>query len=96
MELEIVQKAQHTWEDAATNRLVTFEVTYSVRKDQVVLHQLTPTRVMFFDEVGESLRSIGVHTRSGRQLLTEQFQSCLRRVSALRDSLLHTDRAMVA
>jgi hypothetical protein len=91
-----VQTVSHTWEDAETNRQVTFDVTYSVQGDRISLHRLAPTRVMFFDQTGESMRTMGIHTAGGQQLLAEQFQSCGRRVAALCDAILQQQMMAVA
>jgi hypothetical protein len=91
-----VQSVSHTWEDAETNRQVTFDVTYSVHGDRVTLHRLSPTRVMFFDQTGEAMRTIGIHTLGGHQLLAEQFKACGRRVAELCDAILQQQTMAVA
>ena len=64
---------QAAWEDEENNRRVDLVVAYQVEKGQVEINQVTPHRVHFAcPETGQNLRSIGVHTETGKQLLLER------------------------
>ncbi|WP_442485372.1 hypothetical protein [Aeoliella sp. SH292] len=61
------------WEDEDNNRRVDLVVAYQVSKGQVEIDAVTPHRVHFAcPESGATLRSIGVHTETGKQLLLER------------------------
>jgi len=64
---------QATWEDDEASRQVELVVNYRLDQTQVEVHDVTPTRVTFLcSESGQPLRSIGVRTVGGRQLLARQ------------------------
>ena len=64
---------QAAWEDEENNRRVDLVVAYQVEKGQVEINQVTPQRVHFScPETGKNLRSIGIHTETGKQLLLER------------------------
>ena len=64
------------WEDDENNRDIEFSVEYSVENDRIQIRSFTPQRVSFrCPQSGEVLRQIGVHTQTGRNLLTRQLQS---------------------
>lgn len=64
------------WNDEANNRIVHFSIGYSVNDSVLSIDTVTPTKVCILDETNETvLKSKGVHTSSGRQLLTEQLKA---------------------
>lgn len=64
------------WEDEENNRRVEFSVGYTRRGDAVEIEHLTPKQVTFLcSESREPVRTIGVWTAGGRQLLTRQLQT---------------------
>ena len=61
------------WEDEEHNRRVDLVVDYHLAKGQVEIKSVTPKRVHFRDQTsGDTIRTIGVHTATGRQLLLER------------------------
>jgi hypothetical protein len=64
------------WEDEENNRKVAFAVQYKRTADAVEIHSLTPKQVTFLcPQSNAPLRSIGVWTEKGRQLLANQFRA---------------------
>ncbi len=64
---------QAAWEDEENNRRVDLVVAYQVAGGQVEIDQVTPHRVHFAcPNTGDNLRTIGVHTETGKQLLLER------------------------
>jgi hypothetical protein len=64
------------WEDEENNRQVAFAVEFTRRNDAVEIQSLTPRKVTFLcKESNVPLRSIGVWTEKGRQLLANQFRA---------------------
>ena len=64
---------QAAWEDEENNRRVDLVVAYQVAEGQVEIDNVTPHRVHFAcPETGDNLRSIRVHTETGKQLLLER------------------------
>lgn len=64
------------WEDEENNRQVAFQVEYTRRNNAVEIQSLTPKQVTFLcPESNRPLRSIGVWTDKGRELLAEQFRA---------------------
>lgn len=61
------------WEDEENNRRIDLVVGYQVSTGQVEIDNVTPHRVHFAcPESGKTLRSVGVHTETGKQLLLER------------------------
>lgn len=64
------------WEDEENNRKVAFAVQYKRTNDAVEIHSLTPKQVTFLcPQSSKPLRSIGVWTEKGRELLADQFRA---------------------
>ncbi len=64
---------QAAWEDEENNRRVDLVVAYQIAQGQVEIDQVTPHRVHFAcPETGGHLRTIRVHTETGKQLLLER------------------------
>jgi hypothetical protein len=64
------------WEDEENNRKVAFAVQYKRTNDAVEIHSLTPREVTFLcPHSNAPLRSIGVWTEKGRELLADQFRA---------------------
>lgn len=63
-----------TWEDEENNRHVEFSVAYAIENNEVTVGEITPKCVAFLcDKSARPIRSIGVHTATGRKLLSGQF-----------------------
>ncbi len=66
--------ANVTWEDEEKNRHVELSIAYAVENNEVTVREITPKSVSFLCEQGlQPVRSIQVHTATGRQLLSRQF-----------------------
>lgn len=64
-----------TWEDEDNNRLVQFSVDYTTENGTVEVTSMTPTKVTFVcRDTNSCIRSIGVHTQTGRKMLANQFE----------------------
>lgn len=64
------------WEDEENNRQVSFAVQFTRKENAVEIQSITPKQVTFLcPQSNAPLRSIGVWTEKGRQLLAEQFQA---------------------
>lgn len=64
------------WEDEESNRILELAVECHVRGESVEVQKVTPKSVTFVDaESRESVRTIGVHTDGGRELLTKVCHS---------------------
>ncbi len=62
------------WEDEVANRQIQFSVDYSIEHATLTIDQVIPTKVFILDRDADSaIKSIGVHTQKGRQLLVDQF-----------------------
>lgn len=62
------------WEDEANYRQIHFSVDYSVNESTLEINRVTPDKVTIIDPINNAVvKSMGVHTEKGRQLLTEQF-----------------------
>lgn len=70
-----MQKIEANWEDEENNRHVAFSVEYARQDDAIEIRAMTPKQVTFLcPESNQPLRSIGVWTDKGRELLTDQLQ----------------------
>ena len=66
--------ANVTWEDEENNRHVEFSIAYAVENAELKIREITPQSVAFLcSQKANRVRSIGVHTSAGRQLLARQF-----------------------
>lgn len=64
------------WEDAENNRRVAYSVGYVRQGDAVEITALTPKQVTFLCPQSKAeLRTIGVWTDKGRQLLAHQLRT---------------------
>ncbi|MCA9230901.1 MAG: hypothetical protein KDA57_09630 [Planctomycetales bacterium] len=64
------------WEDEENNRHVAFAVMYARKDDSVEIQAVTPKQVTFLcPESNNPLRSIGVWTESGRDMLLNQLRA---------------------
>ena len=71
-----MQKIETSWEDEENNRQVAFAVEYVRKDDAIEIQAITPKQVTFLCPQSSSpLRSIGVWTDKGRQLLSDQFRA---------------------
>ena len=69
-----MQTIEANWEDEENNRQVAFSVAYSQRDDAVEIKSLTPKQITFLcPESNNPVRTIGVWTDKGRELLTRQL-----------------------
>ena len=64
-----------TWEDETSNREVQFSIDYSTGNGAVEIRNVTPKKVSFICPNSNSvLRSVGVHTGRGQEMLSDQFR----------------------
>ena len=64
------------WEDKNNNRRVAYSVGYTRDAGAVEIKALTPKQVTFLcPESNSELRTIGVWTEKGRELLTHQLRT---------------------
>jgi hypothetical protein len=64
------------WEDEENNRKVAFAVQFKRTTDAVEIQSITPKQVTFLcPQSNAPLRSIGVWTETGRELLARQFRA---------------------
>jgi hypothetical protein len=67
---------QANWEDEENSRQVELVVNYRLDQTRVDLSDVTPTRVNFLcSKSAKQLRSVGVHTATGRKLLARQIEA---------------------
>lgn len=67
---------QATWEDDEASRQVELVVNYRLDQTRVAIDDVTPTRVTFLcPQSQQPLRSVGVWTNKGRQLLARQIEA---------------------
>ncbi len=63
-----------TWEDEENNRQIQFTVEYTIANSEVQIDTVTPNKVSFVcPETNTCLRSVGVHTEAGRDLLADRI-----------------------
>jgi hypothetical protein len=71
-----MQTIESHWEDEENNRRVAFSVGYTRQAGSVEIKALTPKQVTFLCPDSKSeLRSIGVWTDKGRDLLAHQLRT---------------------
>ena len=67
---------QANWEDEENNRKVAVAVEYTRNSDSLEIQSLTPKQVTFLcPESNNPLRSVGVWTDKGRELLAKQLHA---------------------
>ena len=81
---------QSVWEDDETNRKVELLVNYSQNNAGVTIDDITPTKVTFLDPATKAaVRSIGIWTKTGRQILVRQFRAAGRIESLEQEIVAH-------
>lgn len=69
-----MQQIETSWEDEENNRQVSFAVQYTREENSIAIEKLTPKQVTFLCPESKSpLRTIGVWTDKGRELLVSQL-----------------------
>ena len=69
-----MQTIEANWEDEENNRQVAFAVKYARKDGSVEIQAVTPKQVTFLcPKSNDPLRTIGVWTDTGRDLLTSQL-----------------------
>ena len=62
------------WEDEAKAREIELFVDYSLVSGVVQVDAIRPEKVTFYSlDTKQPIRSMGVHTKTGRRMLTEQY-----------------------
>ncbi len=70
-----MQTVEANWEDEENNRHVAFAVEVTRKDNSVEIRAITPKQVTFLcPESNNPLRTIGVWTDSGRELLANQLR----------------------
>jgi hypothetical protein len=65
-----------TWEDEENNRHIQFSVDYKAENGSVEIDTITPIKVSFIcPQSNTCLRTIGVYTHAGRQMLMNYFRN---------------------
>jgi len=63
-----------SWEDEENNRQIQFAVEYTIAGANVEITSVTPNKVSFVcPETNTCLRTVGVHTSAGRDLLADRI-----------------------
>ena len=71
-----MQKIETNWEDEENNRHVSVAVEFTRNDNAVEIKSLTPKQVTFLcPESNSPLRSVGVWTEKGRELLAKQLHA---------------------
>ena len=71
-----MQKIEANWEDEENNRQVAVAVEFTRKKNAIEIQSLTPKQVTFLcPESNNALRSIGVWTDKGREILAKQLHA---------------------
>lgn len=71
-----MQTIQTNWEDEENNRHIEFSVAFTRQDDAVEVQSITPSKVTFFcPETKNPVRTIGVWTDKGREMLKGQLHS---------------------
>lgn len=69
-------RMEANWEDEANNRQVSLAVEFTRGNNSVEIKSLTPKQVTFLcPESSSPLRSVGVWTDKGRELLAKQLHA---------------------
>ena len=62
------------WEDGENHRQIQFSIEHSIENSTVVIDRITPNKVTFTcPDTNTALRSVGVHTNQGQDLLNDQL-----------------------
>ncbi|HMP78625.1 MAG TPA: hypothetical protein PKD54_04185 [Pirellulaceae bacterium] len=86
-----------SWEDEETNRNIQFAVEYRAANGNVEVLNVTPLKVTIYcAKTNANLRSFGVHTQKGRQLLTSQFKESGQMLNLTEELLAHHAAQVVA
>lgn len=65
-----------TWEDEACNRQVQFSIDYSIENGAIRIEKVTPCKVsLICPETHSVRRTLGVHTRTGQEMLARKFEA---------------------
>ena len=73
---QAAQKIEANWEDEENNRHVAVDVEFTRKENSVEIKSLTPKQVTFLcPESNHPLRSVGVWTDKGRELLAKQLHA---------------------
>ena len=71
-----MQKIEANWEDGENNRQVAVAVEFTRKEDTVEIQSLIPKQVTFLcPESNNPLRSVGVWTEKGRELLAKHLHA---------------------
>ena len=71
-----MHKVETNWEDEENNRQVAVAVEFTRQDNAIEIRSLTPKQVTFLcPESNSPLRSVGVWTDKGRELLAKQLHS---------------------
>ena len=71
-----MQTLESHWEDEENNRRVAFSVGYTRQAGAVQIKALTPKHITFLcPQSGSEMRTIGVWTEKGRELLVHQLRT---------------------
>jgi hypothetical protein len=71
---KIMQTIETNWEDEENNRQVAVSVGYTRQGNGIEIHAVTPKQVTFLcPQTSSPLRSIGVWTDKGRELLADKM-----------------------
>jgi len=82
-----MQTIEANWEDEENNRQVAFAVEYAHKDGSVEIRAITPKQVTFLcPKSNDPLRTIGVWTDTGRDLLTSQLH-CSGHIAKLEDQI---------
>lgn len=76
------------WEDEAKAREIELFVDYALEAGAVQVGGIRPTKVTFYDQQSkQAIRTIGIHTPTGRRMLSEQYLASREGIS-LEDEIL--------
>ena len=68
---------QTVWEDDDNNRKIEMTINYVISNQSIDIQDVAPTRVTFVEpSTKEEIRSVGVWTRSGSEMLVRQWECC--------------------
>ena len=68
---------QTVWEDDDNNRKVEMTIEYVISNQSIEIQDVAPTRVTFVEPTSKNeIRSVGVWTRSGAEMLVRQWECC--------------------
>jgi len=77
------------WEDEAKAREIELFVQYAIEAGLVTVEAVRPTQVTFYDRsTKQPLRSLPVHTETGRRLLTDAYLASRENEQTLEEEIL--------